>query len=67
MYSRQLKYFKTEKGKVATARYRNKPENKERKKLYDITHRERRNETANLRNYYKADPTLVVRNLFVEV
>lgn len=67
MYSRQLRYFKTEKGKAAVARCRNKPANKERKRQYDIAHRARRQETANLRYYYKSDPTLCVRNLFDEV
>jgi len=64
MYARQLRYQKTEKGKVAMARYRNKPENVERKKRYDDTNRDRRKETANLRYYYKADPTVSVRMLF---
>lgn len=67
MYSRQLRYFKTEKGRAATARCRRKPESVERKRQYDIQNRQRRNETANLRYYYNGDPTTCVRNLYTEV
>jgi DNA-binding PadR family transcriptional regulator len=67
MYEKQKKYLKTEKGKEALLRCREKPEHKERKRLYDQVTKHRRNETANLRYYYNSDPLPAVRNLFIRV
>lgn len=64
--SRQLKYSRTEKGKRKIRNYCNNPINKERKRLYDQTNKERRNETQTLRYYYKTDPTPCIRSLFIE-
>ena len=67
MYEKQKRYLKTEKGKEALLRWREKPEQRERKRLYDQATKERRNETANLRYYYNSDPLPAVRNLFLRV
>ena len=60
MYEPQKKYLKTDKGKVALKKYRDRPENKANQKIYQKNYADgykvRRNDMARLNYYYKTDP-----------
>lgn len=68
MYEVQKKYLKTDKGKIALKKYRDRPENKAKQKIYQKLYSDgykvRRNEMARLNYYYLADPLPYVRKLY---
>ena len=71
MYSRQKAYLKSDKGKLALKKYRDKPDNKAKQKLYQKLYQETYKDTkrynAKMNYYYSTDPLPCIRKLYCSV
>ena len=65
-YKRQRKYLQSEKGKEALRKYRERPDVKEKQKIYQQFYKEKKRYSENLRYYYATDPLPSIRKLYCE-